>query len=945
MMNHVHRRKTRALSCLLTLLLECNRLGAQNPPRPPLPEQQLKDVVNDVHKALKSPNMPVVLPWSLTQRWAEDQLTTNESARRWNLLGASRLYDLVRRDALLADLSAQVQRTRLGLQPRPAPLQVLVPEILFPEASAGQEALGRSIIENTSNAGLSQTQGKVLQNASDSMRRSSLRALLNPTSMDQSLDLARNAGNTLRSVLTAAGVRDETKVVAEMEKVRQVLSVEAQRVLDKVPKGISAADYQIVKIAKLADIANALPSKKLSPSSGPLPKIEEATQLVAAFGQFDRAQEQFRTFATEARTVADRLKRDIEAAKGDWRSRLDAYRSGARTLADKGVVPREVENIGTFVSDFAQVQDMLRGGISGLGDPKAAALLNFGASKGILSPQVVGGINTLMTMKGDYANAALGLASALNISPPNEIKSLLPIAMTAASLFSGAGPLMALGGFGGGGGALGALGALGGGGGGPDYSKDFADIKNQLADMNKTLKNIEKQLDDLSADIARNHQEVMFALEALSYDQFRTQQLLLAGEHRRVNGPCAIANQGGAEAGKDECDKSMALLWTQSGLPEVLSLRANIGWKGVKQDDSALQFMREEQASRRYLATLFDDSKVNRDHATGKMKLGATPTPDDCGGLISPSRTLVDLEAKRSAAFSSRMQISAESRIPCSSLLLRQPELVEPGILSKYVRDELDALLHWDGAIPLKRAVQWWSQNRRGEYVRERWIRELGLLDDAVAQQAIMSGDVVLEAVAAAAEAQSNAKWLLRANEIDGLAKAKDEGQRLADEQTARMRVGEEEAEPLDRFRNLRKVWGGNNSGILAANVARFWVWSRLRNNSAPRTLYAIAWKSSGDDRLWRSFLGTHDSSVAFRWTEKEAAWSVVFPGLAPVRLPSPQEWESFELRWPDALTELVAVRKRLRDELTGIEYLRNLRLNSSAKPDVLEAFGIARTR
>jgi len=175
--------------------------------------------------------------------------------------------------------------------------------------------------------------------------------------------------------------------------------------------------------------------------------------------------------------------------------------------------------------------------------------------------------------------------------------------------------------------------------------------------------------------------------------------------------------------------------------------------------------------------------------------------------------------------------------------------------------------------------------------------------------------------------------------------KAKVEGRQLTDEQTVRMRASKEEAEPLERFRNLRKVWGENNPGVLATNAVRFWVWSRLRNNLAPRTLYAIAWKSAGDDRLWKSFLGTHDSPVAFRWTEKESAWYAVFPGLAPARLPSPQEWESFELRWPDALTELVAVRKRLRDELTGIEYLRNLRLDSRAKPDVLEAFGIARTR
>jgi hypothetical protein len=233
---------------------------------------------------------------------------------------------------------------------------------------------------------------------------------------------------------------------------------------------------------------------------------------------------------------------------------------------------------------------------------------------------------------------------------------------------------------------------------------------------------------------------------------------------------------------------------------------------------------------------------------------------------------------------------------------------------------EQDALAA-SASFPRAQALQWWQKNWPSLRVRLA-EKELPLLNTAIAQQAGVSGDVL----------------------IPTLSKKVDDAFTDAAALAA-----------------LKKVW--NVNGLLAENVAQYWVWSKMkrrapaagessalsRNTQWTRSLYALAWES-GDESYWRAV--THlpaGAPVKFAMVSRPPEngggwiWTVQFRDLEPVPHPEPAEMNVLQLRWPTSLSILVEARARVIETLSGAEYVQETwKKKPEAARDLLEAFAAA---
>jgi hypothetical protein len=438
---------------------------------------------------------------------------------------------------------------------------------------------------------------------------------------------------------------------------------------------------------------------------------------------------------------------------------------------------------------------------------------------------------------------------------------------------SGAGVLSAISGLAGGGGVLSFVGGFGGGG--KDYSADFAKIEAELAQINQRLAAIENKLDRLEQQIRVNQQEVMSALESISFDVARTHKLLLSQAHAALRQPCLLAINSPAKLDPigevTTCDNQLDGILLAQNTPMLFTLETNL--VTARLDDNAMAASSREKVARAVLSKLAD--KAN------------------CAGLFYPSITIDDLVKKTT---------SKGPVFECVDIMARR-ELLEPGIVSSYVNEEQDALL---ASSRSNSAIRWWNQH--GEGVRRRWMHEVELLDDAIAQQSIMVGDIVLPRLATTVEAGGD-------------------------------------------LSSIQNVWGEKTGGVLAENVARYWLWTKIKDTPAARVLYGTAWYSN-DDRYWYDLTGAKFNAVAFTQetvtttlpsgeSKDELVWFVRFKDLAKVALPRPNEWMHFELHWSNALTEVIESRRRLIDEISGMDYMADV-VRTGKTLDLLQVFALA---
>jgi hypothetical protein len=238
--------------------------------------------------------------------------------------------------------------------------------------------------------------------------------------------------------------------------------------------------------------------------------------------------------------------------------------------------------------------------------------------------------------------------------------------------------------------------------------------------------------------------------------------------------------------------------------------------------------------------------------------------------------------------------------------------------LEEYVTDEQNAL-NATATLGILKATNWWKDN--GPQVRARWTNhELPILNQAVAQQAIVSGDVLIPTFA---------KFL-----DDGSSKDK-----------------------------LTQVW--NDKGVFKENVVRYWIWSHMKDQTWIRTLYSFAWNSADDTYWYRLFCPQDGSTCAIRGsvhftpksikttkpdgtTVDERIWTVAFGTLpGEVNMPKPSEMNTLQLVWPLTLTKIVQTREQLLSGVTGMQLVQQLW--QSNNPDqiknMLESVAVVNTR
>lgn len=699
-----------------------------------------------------------------------------------------------------------------------------------------------------------------------------------------------------------ATLRKQGRIVLE------VFNDKARKALGELPTTQSAAKafYQ-----QLADISTLVTTPVTVNKGLAAPKLSALTpelsvQLLVSLDSMHGAEALLsQTLNKQGQVLADGLQDGVGALSSRWNQLAYAAGKISPELIKDNQLPDQVRNLAPFIRDFDSLNDVLTGS-EPVGVPQLSKALS---AVGILPHgtalvQASDALSEIMTAKGSYTTAATGLISsltALNSAgiPIPGIQQLAPVLTTANTILKAAGPLATIAGFASGLSAFSAIGGLGGLGGGGDDAVGAAlsQINAKLDQINNTLKTVISKLDALSDQITKDHLQVMNALEAIEFDVARTNVLITNEMHNTVRSPClrssAPTEQYLAEQLK-KCDDALADIYVTdtplSTPPFQLTFETNL--RSYNLGKNALTEFTDELTFRQNLTNLLSNT--------------------DCEGLAYPSADLDNLQYK--------IDEYGKSTTPRSCSALLQSSLIEPGILRQYIKWEQTAF----AATPRlgqKEAIRWWQTG--GPKIRDRWVsKELPLLNLAIAQQAGISGDVL----------------------IGELSEILD--QSLTDD---------------SKRASLKQVW--KDKGVLPDNVSRYWMWSKIRTrtlenaNDQPvgkpkreeigpwvRTLYAFAWES-GDDSYWYLLTGASRKNVHFNRVPttrtgldgkqiSEMIWEVTFSDLDPVQMPKPTEMNLLELRWPSTLTQVVEARNLLLDALASMDVVN---LSNASKKDAIQ--------
>jgi hypothetical protein len=699
--------------------------------------------------------------------------------------------------------------------------------------------------------------------------------------------------------------------------VSKIFKGQALEALGELPKGQFAAKEYYQQLANVSTLVTTR-----NPIKRELPKLSTLTpdlsvKLLESLGAMHNAEGALSgTLNSQGQVLADSLLVGVGTLSSQWtKLASDADRVSPDLIKDNQL-PDQVANLAPFIRDLGSLNDVLRGS-EPVGVPQLSKALS---AVGILPQgnalgQASNALSQIMSAKADYSSAAAGLISSLTTLndhgiPIPGIQQLAPVLTTANSILKAAGPLVTIAGFASGLGAFSAIAGLGGlGGGGDDaIGEALSQINAKLDQINNTLKTVVAKLDALGDQIAKDHLQVMNALEAIEFDVARTNVLMVNDMHNVVRNPC-LRSSGSNEQYLSEqlkkCDDALADTYVTdtplSTPPFQLTFEANL---------------RSYNLGKNALADFTQEVKFRQD-------LTKLLTNTNCESLAYPSADLENLQYK--------IGEYGRTANPRGCLTLLQSSLIEPGILRQYIEWEQTAF----AATPKlgqKEAIQRWQVS--GPKIRDRWVsKELPLLNLAIAQQAGISGDVLIGELSQILE------------------------QSLTDE---------------PKRESLRQVWRAK--GVLPDNISRYWLWSKIRKRTLEsaddekdgkprqeelgawvRTLYAFAWES-GDDSYWYLLTGASRDNVKFKraLTPKtgldgketiEAVWFVAFGDLDPTEMPTPSEMNLLELRWPSTLTQVVKARNQVLDALAGMDVINLSSVSVSQKDtikNVLEAYLIS---
>ncbi len=780
---------------------------------------------------------------------------------------------LVPRDSSLISLQQQLQSVAANELPSLRTLQSKVVPL--------QAAAVKLVLANLGDAG---TASAVLRNATDATKEIK-RLIDKPTLSDLDLKTLSAQGSLILNTL---------------------LNDQAKEALGQLPTAQSEIKAYYDKLTAISAVITSPTPLKKGLSVPRLPSLtpKMSLQLLESLGEIHEAHTTLsQTLNLQGQELADGLTVGVGALTKNWDTLADAAQKVSPEMITHNQLPEQVRNLVPFMRDFGDLNDVLTGKMAVDVPTLSKSLSAVGIlPRGTALADASSALTQIMAAKGDYTAAATGLISSLTelnshgVTIPG-IQQLAPVLTTANSILKAAGPIATIAGFASGLSAFGAIGGLGGLGGSGDDAIGAAlqQINEKLDKINSKLDTVISKLDALSDQMAKDHAQVMNALEAIEFDVARTYYLMTNEMHNRVRNPCVRSTDSTEQYLSEQlksCDDALANIYIadllRNGPPAELTFETNL--RSYNLNRNALTQFTDEVTYRQNLTNLLSNT--------------------DCQGLSYPSADLEGLQYKIEE-YGRR----TDSR-NCSTLIASN--LIEPGILTQYVNWEQNAF----AATPRlgrAEAIAWWQA--AGPHIRERWTsKELPLLNLAIAQQAAVSGDVLIGELSALLDKS-----------------LKDDGQRA----------------------ELAKVWKEN--GVLSENITRYWIWSKMRSQSSVlaaqqgpewlRTLYAFAWEA-GDDEYWYLLTGASPKEVRFTRVPMkrtgadgkevtEMVWNVAFRDLAAVQMANPTEMNLLELRWPSVLVQVVNARNTVLDALGGMALVENSFADASHKDlkNILEAF------
>jgi hypothetical protein len=455
--------------------------------------------------------------------------------------------------------------------------------------------------------------------------------------------------------------------------------------------------------------------------------IQNATNVLGQVGQLQDLERH--TVAQVVQGATD-LTAGLDAAHAlltsNWKS---AYQKASKiTGASDFVAPYEAQVTNTvhLVNDISKLTS--GGQLNGETVSELAALIPVPGAKDI--GKIAEGFSKIAGGQATFAQEGQVLLSSLaSLTGAQPLKEIQSAFSSVTPILQAAGPLLALAGLSNPIGAVSMIGGLLGGGGpfggGGGDEAALAAINQKLAEIDHKLDIVIGKLDQLAQEIATEHVEVMNALESISFDVNRTRQLLVTNEVKKYSDYCQDFKKFVDDPSRPakvkisdltQCNEKLYDLNRGSTTPILVAIY-NLSSPSLH--DTALKKLQNIAA-------------VHDKHEDWGQQ--------NCFSLVVATYSVHDITGMQSLGINDA-KTAAEKSL-CANVL-SIPDMLDSGMVSYFVSLEAStADSSWK--IGQAKAQQlMWDDDPKSQLV-SRWNNEVSLLNSAVGQQALLSGDVTI---------------------------------------------------------------------------------------------------------------------------------------------------------------------------------------------------------
>jgi hypothetical protein len=455
--------------------------------------------------------------------------------------------------------------------------------------------------------------------------------------------------------------------------------------------------------------------------------VQNATDVLAQVGQL---QDLERNTVSQVVQGATDLTAGLDAAHAlltsNWKM---AYQKANKiTGASDFIAPYEAQVTNT-VHLMNDISKLTSGGQLNAGTvSELAALVPVPGAQDI--GRIAEGFSKIANGQATFAQTGQVLLSSLaNLTGAQPLKEIQSAFNSVTPILQAAGPLLALAGLSNPIGAVSMMGGLLGGGGpfggGGGNEAALQAINQKLAEIDHKLDIVIGKLDRLAQEIASEHVEVMNALESISFDVNRTRQLLVTTQVKNFS---------------DYCEEFRKFL-------NDPSRPANARINDLTKCNEQLHGLNRGSTNPLLFATYNLNSSNLQNTAIKKLQdIAAVHDKHEdwgqqnCLSLVVASYSVHDITYIRSLGSN---DAKTEAEISLCKNVLSIADMLDSGMLSYFASLEASiANSSWRIGQAKAQELMWADDPK--SLIVSRWNNELRLLNSAVGQQALLSGDVTI---------------------------------------------------------------------------------------------------------------------------------------------------------------------------------------------------------